>query len=222
MTIAEALDTIALRPHTTRGDRVAPIVYTSGCAPLACGACTILASGRPSAACTTLVSEVAPKRGALVLEPQAKLGVVRDLLVDDTNVRTRIARLGASVPDASGLPNAAAALAFADPDLAFALSRCTRCGACIQACPETRAAGGFVGAAAVAASRLVDLHGSGARARDRRHAALSEPGGIHECGQAQNCLEVCPEGLPLDDVLALAARAARASFFGRLFAKTAK
>jgi succinate dehydrogenase / fumarate reductase iron-sulfur subunit len=213
MTIAEALDGLATQA-TRRGEIVAPVVYTWGCVGPGCGSCTMLANGRPVAACNTLVGEVRPRRGALRLEPLDKFEIVRDLLVDLGRMREATTRLRAWTVPAEGEAT------VADLALARALSRCTRCGACVQACPETRAHGGFVGAAAVAASRLVDLHSGGAPTRRDRHQALTEPGGIHECGRAQNCLEVCPEGLPLDDVLDRAAANASKSFWASLLRKS--
>ncbi len=237
MTLAEALDAVALLPVTLRGERVAPVAYTWGCSGSGCGSCTVVAAGRPVVACATLLSQVTA-RGRVELEPLAKLGVVRDLLTHGTRLRDAEARLAAAADprayrdalDAGSDEDGdrhddddaerAAAPAFRDAALAFALARCTRCGACIEACPETRppsAEGteGFAGAAAVAASALWDLHPSGDAARTARHRRSTEPGGIHECGLAQNCLEVCPEGLPLDEVLALAFRNARGVFWRR-------
>ena len=84
----------------------------------------------------------------------------------------------------------------------LALSRCTGCGACIEVCPETRLVGGFVGAAAVAAHRLIALAPASAEAQRDLALALTAPGGIHDCGDARACVEACPESLPLDDALA--------------------
>ena len=223
MTVAEALDAVALEPMTRRGERVAAVAYTWGCMGPGCGSCMVLAAGQPVAACATLVSDVAPKRGVLKLEPLDKLGIVRDLLVRGTRMAEATARLRAwLVPEGDAKlakrPSPASIHAVAGRGVsAFALARCTGCGACVQACPEAKGEHGFVGAAAFAASALVDFNAAGANNRDERHAALSTPGGIHECGQSQNCLEGCPEGLPLDDVLAAAAHDASASFWRGLF-----
>jgi succinate dehydrogenase / fumarate reductase iron-sulfur subunit len=40
---------------------------------------------------------------------------------------------------------------------------------------------------------------------DRLHA-LMEEGGISDCGNAQNCVQVCPKGIPLTESIAVAGR----------------
>jgi len=34
-----------------------------------------------------------------------------------------------------------------------------------------------------------------------RLEALMGPGGLHECGYAQNCVEVCPKDIPLTQAI---------------------
>jgi succinate dehydrogenase / fumarate reductase iron-sulfur subunit len=49
--------------------------------------------------------------------------------------------------------------------------------------------------------------------------ALSEPGGIQDCGNSQNCVEVCPKDIPLTtslgDMMRATTRHALASIFRR-------
>ena len=40
-----------------------------------------------------------------------------------------------------------------------------------------------------------------------RLETLMEPGGIADCGKAQNCVEVCPKEIPLVDSIAVMSRA---------------
>jgi succinate dehydrogenase / fumarate reductase iron-sulfur subunit len=44
------------------------------------------------------------------------------------------------------------------------------------------------------------MHSSG------RLEALMGPGGLHECGNAQNCVRVCPKSIPLTDSIAAMGR----------------
>ena len=67
----------------------------------------------------------------------------------------------------------------------------------MEACPQFTESTGFVGAATISQVRLFNLHPTGkALKADRLHALMGD-GGIHECGYAQNCVEVCPKEIPL-------------------------
>ena len=93
------------------------------------------------------------------------------------------------------------------------------CGCCLEACPqyskielerlpeetdeqfaERKQAAyrrGFVGAAAISQAVLFNTHPTGKMQADQRLDALMEPGGIQVCGNAQNCVAVCPKEIPL-------------------------
>jgi succinate dehydrogenase / fumarate reductase iron-sulfur subunit len=60
---------------------------------------------------------------------------------------------------------------------------------------------------------LVVAHHEGSPAADERLDALMGPGGVAECGKAQNCVEVCPVSLPLDESIAAMARATTKRLF---------
>jgi succinate dehydrogenase / fumarate reductase iron-sulfur subunit len=55
----------------------------------------------------------------------------------------------------------------------------------------------FIGAAAIGQSLLFNTHPTGAMHRDERLEILMQPGGIADCGNAQNCVQVCPKEIPL-------------------------
>ena len=50
-----------------------------------------------------------------------------------------------------------------------------------------------------------------------RTDALMEEGGIQICGNAQNCVAVCPKSIPLTTSIAQAGRAATVRMFQRFF-----
>jgi succinate dehydrogenase / fumarate reductase, iron-sulfur subunit len=56
---------------------------------------------------------------------------------------------------------------------------------------------GFIGAAAVGQALLFNMHPTGQLSSAERLEALMEPGGIADCGNAQNCVQVCPKDIPL-------------------------
>ena len=63
-----------------------------------------------------------------------------------------------------------------------------------------------VGAAVLAQVRLFNLHPTGAMQADERLEEMSKPGGITDCGNAQNCVRVCPKEIPLTESIAALGR----------------
>ncbi len=56
--------------------------------------------------------------------------------------------------------------------------------------------------------RLFNAHPTGAMHKAERLEAFMEEGGMHECGNAQNCVEVCPKGIPITTSIAAVNRQA--------------
>ena len=105
-------------------------------------------------------------------------------------------------------------------ELAYLFSKCMTCGCCLEACPqflkielqaqrgrERRAvarpaarvatAGRFMGAFAIAQVELFNSNPIGKMNAAERLDALVAEGGIQVCGNAQNCVKVCPKEIPL-------------------------
>jgi succinate dehydrogenase / fumarate reductase iron-sulfur subunit len=202
MTIAAALFAIERDPLTIDGRAVAPVVWEASCRPRACACCALNANGHVRIACSSLLRDVSPKGKAVKLTPLGSFALIRDLLVDRTRMADAARRLHAwSTPsETTTTPSSAQARAQ------LSLSRCTLCGACVEACPETSAGGGFVGAAAIAGNELAARYGGADPATTS--AALLQDGALEGCERSFNCLAVCPEGLPLDDAIGDAARRA--------------
>jgi len=196
LTVADALDAID-----------ADISWASECEWPACGVCTMVINGRAQPACATRVRDVAPRGKPLVLEPLGGFPIVRDLWVDRGRMRRDATRLRAW-PE----PHAPGAALELSARLPFTL--CTRCGACLDACPETHQAASFAGPAAFGLYHAATLHGAAA------NPALLDAGGIADCGHALNCVEVCPESIPLDDALAQASQDTTRTFLASLLKRT--
>jgi succinate dehydrogenase / fumarate reductase iron-sulfur subunit len=116
-----------------------------------------------------------------------------------------------------------------DQESNYPLSQCMSCGCCVEACPqynkvevkqeegeseedfEVRKDGefdeAFVGPHAISQAMLFNNHPTGKSLAAERLEALSGPGGIAACGNAQNCVAVCPKEIPLTTSIARAGRA---------------
>ncbi len=208
LSVAGALRAIAERPVTATGAAVAPVAWDGDCTELDCGACTLLIDGLPRPACGTPLMSVARPRRALVLEPLAKFPLVRDLVVDRARPAAVLRELDPSIPLLPDTTAPAPAERAPDAELArVALGRCTSCGACLEACPQYGPHADYVGAAALARVAFAVSHATGALTRRARVGALMVPGGVADCGQAEACVEVCPQGIPLVDAIQAMSRA---------------
>ena len=67
-------------------------------------------------------------------------------------------------------------------------------------------------------ARLFNEHGTGKVLAGDRLDALMGPGGINDCGNAQNCVKVCPKEIPLTESIAAMGRAVTVHAFKRFFA----
>jgi len=208
MNVISALQQIQKHPVAANGAKVAPVAWDSACADDVCGACTMLINGRVRSACAALIDDVAPRKGPITLEPLSKFPVLRDLVVDRSRIFDALQTVHAwRELDSALAPIPAQREAPHRQARRSELSPCTTCGACLEACPEYSSRSDFLGALAI---NQVHLHNEGAPGSDTERARLQAvmgPGGVADCGKAQNCVEVCPAGIPLVDSIQEVARA---------------
>ncbi len=215
MNIISALMEIQRAPKTTDGKKVPPVVWDSCCLEEVCGSCTMIVNGKVRQACSALVDQIAPDGEPITLAPMTKFPLVRDLIVDRSRMFEDLKRVKAWVHlDGSYELGAGPRQSSENQEEAYPLSRCMTCGCCLEACPQVPTqdangkSSGFVGPAAINQVRLFNLHPSGKMHAAERLEALMEPGGVADCGKAQNCVEVCPKEIPLVDSIAVVSRQA--------------
>jgi succinate dehydrogenase / fumarate reductase iron-sulfur subunit len=159
----------------------------------------MLINGRARMACTALVDQLSQP---IVLEPLGKFPVVRDLMVDRSRMFDALKRVRAwNAIDGTHDLGPGPRIAPARQEVMYRLDQCITCGCCLEVCPQVRPDGGFIGAAAVGQALLFNLHPTGAMQADERLEALMGPDGIADCGNAQNCVQACPKGIPLTEAI---------------------
>jgi succinate dehydrogenase iron-sulfur subunit len=207
MTVHGALEEIRKDPRTSSGDRVAPPVWESACLEEVCGSCTMLVNGRVRQACSTFVDDLAPKGERITLEPLSKFPIERDLIVDKSRMFESLKQVKAWIElDGAHELGPGPRESQATQAERYPLSRCMSCGACLEACPEYGESRPFVGATVINQVRLINMHPLGAMQKTERLEALMGEGGITDCGKAQNCVEVCPQEIPLVDSIGAVSR----------------
>lgn len=199
MTVTAALMAIAANPVTTDGKPTTPVTYDANCLEEVCGACAMRINGRPRQACSALIDAL---EKPIRLEPLTKFPVVRDLQVDRSFLFESLKRVKGWIPiDGTYNLGEGPRVAPETQEEMYPLSRCISCCNCLEVCPQVTDATGFVGAAIIAQVKLFNMHPTGKMHARERLEALMGRGGIQECSYAQNCVEICPKGIPLTQAI---------------------
>lgn len=206
MNVISALMETQKNPTTVEGKTVEPPAWDAACLEEVCGSCTMNINGGVRQACTALIDDVGEQDGDTVhvqLEPMHKFPTVRDLIVDRSQMFDNLKKVKAWVPiDGSYDLGMAAPQDDHVRQLRYALSRCMSCGCCLEACPQINERSSFVGPAALGQALLFNLHPVGQTLAGERMEFLTSEEGITGCGNAQNCVKVCPKGVPLTQAIA--------------------
>lgn len=200
MNVISALMAIRRHPQNADGEPTKPVVWESNCLEEVCGACTMVINGTVRQACSALVDHL---EQPITLEPMSKFPNVRDLIVDRSAMFATLKKVRAWIPiDGTHNLGPGPKVAPAVQEKAYEYSRCMTCGCCVEACPQFNDKANFVGAFAFGQVALFNSHPTGALNKDERLDAIMGVGGITDCGNAQNCLKVCPKGIPLTEAIA--------------------
>jgi len=241
LNVHSVLQRIAAQATTEDGRKTTPVAWDANCLEEVCGSCTMVINGRTRQACSALVDRLLEERpGEIELRPMSKFPVFRDLVVDRSRMFRALEKIKGWIPvddysDRGPGPRESPE----SQQRRYPLSECMTCGCCLEACPQyakielERLPGesdadfaarknaaydrGFVGAAAISQVMLFNDHGTGQMNAGERLEALMGSGGIQMCGNAQNCVAVCPKNIPLTRSIARAGRATTLHWIKRWF-----
>lgn len=207
MNVISVLQEIAANPVTTTGQRTTPVAWDCNCLEEVCGACSMLINGMVRQACTALVDELLRDGPVIDLKPMTKFPVIRDLFVNRHRMFDALKKIHGWIPvDTYNHLGGGPVVSPEDAETRYELSRCMTCGCCLEVCPQINSASKFIGPQAIAQAILFNLHPTGKMSGGERLDALMEPGGITDCGNAQNCVKVCPKEVPLTWAIGKAGR----------------
>jgi len=207
--VISSLMEIQRRPINREGRDVEPVVWESGCLEEVCGSCSMLVDGRPRQACTALIHTLLEKSASecVALAPMSKFPLVRDLIVDRSAMFENLIKAHAWIDSEGAFDRGPGPkISPKKQQMMYALSRCMTCGCCVEACPQVNSKSKFVGPQVISQVRLFNAHPTGAMQSETRLKAMMQEGGISSCGNAQNCVHVCPMKIPLTESIAAVGR----------------
>lgn len=196
---------IQKNPVTKEGKKVEPVVWEQGCLEEVCGSCSMLINGKPRQACTALIHPIIKQTGShiITLAPFSKFPLVRDLIMDRSIMFENLKKVHAWI-DTDGTYDRGYGPKISPlrQEMMYAFSTCMTCGCCVEACPQVNDNSKFVGPQIIAQVELFNSNPTGLKQRSFRLRELMKEGGISDCGNAQNCVRVCPKKIPLTDAIA--------------------
>jgi succinate dehydrogenase / fumarate reductase iron-sulfur subunit len=204
--IITALSDIQKNPINREGGKVAPVVWESGCLEEVCGSCSMLINGKPRQACTALIeSLIAETKSTIItLAPFSKFPLLRDLVVDRSSMFEHLKKVSAWVEaDNSKDRGSGPKISPQKQEIMYQLSACMTCGCCLEACPQVNERSSFMGPAVIGQVRLFNLHPVAGMQKAQRIRLMMQEGGVSGCGNAHNCVAVCPKKIPLTDAIAV-------------------
>ena len=205
MNIVSVLMEIQKNPVSKEGKRTTPVVWEMACLEEVCGSCSMLINGLPRQSCSTLIEPLLHETGkdVITLAPFSKFPLVRDLYVNRDRMFESLKRVSAWNPiDTTFSPEFGPTVSPKEQDSMYTESTCMTCGCCLEACPQFSSSRHFIGAAAISQVKLFNSQPIGSLLKGERLTALMDKGGISECGNAQNCVAVCPKHIPLTESIA--------------------
>ncbi|CCG46055.1 succinate dehydrogenase iron-sulfur subunit [Halobacillus halophilus DSM 2266] len=200
MNVISALMEIRRNPVNADGESTTPVYWDMGCLEEVCGACSMVINGTPRQSCTALVDQL---EQPIRLAPMTTFPVTRDLAVDRSRMFDSLKKVKAWVPiDGTHDLGPGPKMAESKRQWAYELSKCMTCGVCLEACPNVNSKTDFIGPAALSQVRLFNSHPTGAMNKSERLQTIMDAEGLMGCGNAQNCVQSCPKGIPLTTSIA--------------------
>ncbi len=219
--VISSLMEIQKNPVNKKGEKTTPVAWEQGCLEEVCGSCSMLVNGKPRQACTALIESYIQETGSttIALAPFTKFPLIRDLYVNRTRMFESLKKVRAwvTIDSVNDIGSFGPPVSPEVQEALYVLSTCMTCGCCTESCPQVNDKSPFMGPAAISQIRLFNSNPTGAMQKSERLKAALDEDGIAGCGNAQNCVKVCPKEIPLTESLALIGREATKQAFRDFF-----
>ncbi|TFJ94371.1 succinate dehydrogenase iron-sulfur subunit [Lentibacillus salicampi] len=215
MNIISALMSIRENPVNKTGEKTIPIQWEMSCLEEVCGICSMVINDVPRQACSTLIDDL---EQPIRLQPMRTFPVLRDLIIDRDSMFDSLKQVKAWIPiDGTYDIGPGPRMNENKRLMAYELSKCFTCGVCLEACPNVNEKSDFLGPFVFPQVRLKNVHPTGEMNKDERIGGFMEDGGLQGCSNSQNCVQVCPKGIPITTSIAAVNRKATLQSFRSFF-----
>lgn len=185
VTISAILDTLNYTDdlYDVEGNAASRIRWECSCMQAMCGGCAMVINSRPALACATFADEV--KGEQLILEPLSKFPVIADLIVDRSIIYRNLIQAQAYL-ESVAISNKR------QHEQQYSVSKCLKCGLCLEVCPNYHPGGEFFGAVLANESYLICSQSKDKNIHLKKEYNKHFGAG---CSKALSCQKVCPAGI---------------------------
>lgn len=162
------------------GNPAERIRWECSCLQGVCGGCAMIINGKPALACDTFIKDL--KGEELVLEPLSKFPVVADLMVDRRIIYENLNKANIYLNDRSEVLKK-------DHPHRYSISKCLKCGLCLEVCPNYQYGKDFFGG--VFANEAYLIYSANAQDKEQIIKSYNEHF-VSNCSKALSCQSICP------------------------------
>ncbi len=170
--------------------------YRRSCRHGICGSCSIKVNGKPVLSCKQNVWELVDifETDTLLLEPQSKKRVVKDMIIDKKDFWSKHDELKPYlVAEIDEHPKEEIKVSPHDAEQLLEADYCIQCGNCYYACPAVEVNEEYFGPAQFAKAYRFNADVRDTAKRDRLEKVREMGPGVWDCVKCFECAEACPK-----------------------------
>ena len=170
--------------------------YRRSCRHGICGSCSIKVNGKPVLSCKQNVWELVEIFGTttLLLEPQSKKRVVKDMIIDKKDFWDKHAKLKPWLEaEIDEHPEEEIRVSPEEADELLEADYCIQCGNCYYACPVVEVNEEYFGPAQFAKAFRFNADVRDTAKKERLEKVREMGPGVWDCVKCFECAEACPK-----------------------------
>ncbi len=170
--------------------------YRRSCRHGICGSCSIKVNGKPVLSCKQNVWELVDifETDTLLLEPQSKKRVVKDMIIDKKDFWQKHAELKPYlVAEIDEHPKEEIKVSPHEAEQLLEADYCIQCGNCYYACPVVEVNENYFGPAQFAKAYRFNADVRDNAKRERLEKVREMGPGVWDCVKCFECAEACPK-----------------------------